>query len=379
MEQEDFESEYASEINDVRILSDFKGITFSNFKLTEVKKQLLLACIDGKIEPSLFWSAEILCSGHFHHLWDCIFFFYSKYIHFANPKLAVYLEMRLESFTSILRQGYKENELQLRNNSRVRQLFAEIICILCCAKRKQPYESIKITRDDFEMARVNEKLRAPNVDYGNDVFKVGGDPNELFVAVNEFCFHISKESKNIRFAYFWFEFILEFETLCKKKTNEFPVQLKGERRVSIPVESKYQMDIIWMIWEGIEKEAATLNSRFFQRTIRALLHLFCFQYVTGCVKKRKFLIYFAISLLCENTVVLIEAAKEEIIREEEKMQISSILSNLNMVYKQIKENEESPCTEYLFQNLKHMNLKKTIEKLEAIDSFDESFLPRTID
>ena len=154
--------------------------------------------------------------------------------------------------------------------------------------------------------------------------------------------------------------------------------MKCERRVHIPVDEKYQMDIVWIIWECIELEALVNGSPFFQRTIQALLHLFCFHYSTASAKRRKFLMYFAISLVCENPVVALEAAKEEIIREEEKNKIGIILSNLNLVYKQIKTNEQSPGTEYLFQNLKNMNLKKTIEKLEAIDSFDETFVPRTL-
>jgi hypothetical protein len=399
------EEEYESEINDIRILSEFKGKTFSHFKLTEVRKQLLNCMIEGKIEPSVYWAAELLCSGHFIELWECIFLFYSKYVHVANPKIAVYLEVRLTLFKNILRQGYKENELQLRNDVRIRHLFSEIICILNSAKRKQPYESIKLTREDFEVTRLNEKLKAPTIEYATQVFKPS-DPKELFVAVNEFCFHLSKESKNIRCAFFWVEFILEFETLCKKKkdkdkdketeteeTEETETEkeiihshsqqqqqqhLKCERRVHIPVEEKYQMDIIWIIWECIEMEALANASPFFQRTVQALLQLFCFHYSTPKAKRRKFLLYFAISFVCENPVVALEAAKEEIIREEEKNKIGIILSNLNLVYKQIKKNEESPGTEYLFHHLKNMNLKKTIEKLEAIDSFDETFVPRSL-
>jgi hypothetical protein len=355
-----------TEINDKREKKDFKGISFSKFKKTDVTKELLKSLLQSKIESSCYWSAELVCAGHYADLWEILLFFYSKYIHLGNPKLAIYLELRMKHFKEIVNNGYLNNELRMRNNIKIRKLFAEIVCILCHSKQKHSFDNVKISKTDYDMTHMTDRFKAPNVQYAEKAF-MPEDPKELFVAINELAYDISKDGKNVMNACYWIEWIMEFGNICKKKKEKS----RCERRTNIPVDPKFQMEIIWIVWDLFLKETENHNP-LVQKIIKSLLTLFTLRYKAGYEKKRKNILYFVVSLLCENINV-----QEEIIKESQKDIIANVVKKIDAIYSQIKKNEESTGTDYLFKNVKSENLEKTIEKLEKMNSFGETFVPRT--
>ena len=81
--------------------------------------------------------------------------------------------------------------------------------------------------------------------------------------------------------------------------------------------------------------------------------------------------YFAVSLITEK----FDANKELI---SSRIDINKAISKIDIIYLQIKKNEESPATDYLFNNSftdTEKNLKNTIAKLEKMDSLT-GFVPR---
>ena len=169
-------------------------MTFSGFKSTIVMQRLEDSMNREKIEDACYWCAELLCAGHYTELWEIILYYSTKHIHLGNPKIAIYLELRYNIFRNIVNQSTTLNELDLRNNEKIRKLFAEIMCTLCLSNRKPSFEQTKINAENaFDMTQLSSKLKAPNTEYVRENIRPK-DPKELFIALNEFAFSIDKAS-----------------------------------------------------------------------------------------------------------------------------------------------------------------------------------------
>lgn len=350
----------SAEINDIRPPAAFKGISFSKYKKADVKNEFVANLLNGKVEPACHWAAELVCAGHFLELWENIFFYCSKHIHVGNPKLVCYLEKRFDIFKTLMNEGHFTAPIELRNNQTIRNLFAEIVSVLCLSNKKHSFEIIKINKEtEFDMTQMTERLKAPSVDFIKPIF-MEEDPKEIFIPMNEFAFNISKQKKNTVFACYWIEWILEFETICKKRNTK----CFCARRPFVTVDPKVSRDLVWIVWDTLFYYARELQNPFIEKTIKSLFTLFCMQYTNACCKKRREMLYFAVSLCTEPYDANVELVSN-------KRTVELAINNINNIYSQIKKNEESPGTDYLFNGLeKQRQLEKSIEKMNIVNSVD---------
>jgi hypothetical protein len=348
------------EINDIRVQSEFSNISFSKFKKSEVKKELTNNLLKGHIEPACHWCAEFVCAGHFSDLWDIFLLFFGKHIHVGNPKILIYLQKRFELFKSIMSNSDYITDLHARNNDKLRELFAEIVCVLCLSKKQYSIEPVKINRkEEFDITNLSEHLVADSTKYALYVYKTS-DPKELFIAFNEFIYNI--EQKNCRKASWWIEWLLEYDLICRKKKQ----QSKCEERFEYNVLEKHRRDIVWIIWDIFFYFANLNDDRFVINVLSSLLDIFCIKYTTACCKKRRFLLYFGVTLFTEHI-----NRNEPIIAD--KTVIPNVIANINQIYKDIKKNEESPNMEYLFSNVDdNDNMEKSKKRIEYVNSISLS-------
>ena len=100
--------------------------------------------------------------------------------------------------------------------------------------------------------------------------------------MNEFGFML--HSKNTIGACFWVEWLLHFTQ--KKKCTIV------ERDYS----TKYRTDSIWLIWDTIQAYAEGV---LVLKIIKSIISLFSIAFVPASKERRRFLIYYAITLCCE--------------------------------------------------------------------------------
>ena len=346
-----------SHINDMRQPSDFKGITFSKYKKTEVRNALIESILKNKIESACYWVAELVCAGHLTDIWESILYYLGKYIYLGNPKLPIYIESRYTIFRNIINGAIYINEMQLRNDTNIRRLFAEVICVLAQSPRKPCFEAIKINRlEEFDVATMSSKLRADDTTRMNDVF-LPKDPKEFFIALNELAFQVTQGGTGMMMACYWIEWIIEFDLICRRRKE----WCSCERR-AVPVSAAYQMDIVWIVWDVLLDVCKRLGkNEFVLRSLKSLLSLFCIKYTTGTCKKRRYLLYYGVALLTETVATNVELIGDRAI-------IETVLSQINNVYSQVKKNEESPHTDYLFENMngeEPNQQERTMRRLQA--------------
>ena len=313
-------------INDSRESSDFTGYTFSKFKKTSVRNKLIECLQSNKIEDSINWSVELICAGHFVELWEAINDFVNRYIHLGNPRLPIYIMMRFTQFKSIVLE-HTEAELALRNVSKIRKLFAEIIYVLCFSKKKQALDKTIVQKNtDFNIEPMSHRMKAPNADFISGIFK-DDDPNEFLIAMNEFAYNVSYKIKNTLDACYWLEWVFDFESTCSKKKCNY----KTSPREFAPVEDKHKGDIIWIIWEIIIKECVTRNNALLTKIIDSIMKMFSIRYSPTIKRHRRFNIYFAISLLTEHFDSSLQITNDTDV-------CSHMIDNIDIVYKQLIAN-----------------------------------------
>lgn len=346
------------DINDIRIQKDFSGITFSGFKKSDVKRELIQSLLTGKIEKSCYWCAEYICAGHYGELWEIFLFFFGKHIHIGNPKIIIYLQKRFDLFRQLIVSADYICELHTRNSPKIRALFAEITCVLCFAKKTHSIETLKIKRhEEFDITNMQDNLHADSIEYVGKVYQKK-DPKELMIPFNELYYNIVK--KDCRRSSYWIEWLLEFDLLCRKKKQKAQCQI----RYDYDVDNKYRQDIVWIIWDIFFDHVHTNQDVFLKSVLSALNDIFCIKYTTASCKKRRFLLYFAISLLTEDV-----NRQSEIMPKSEIL--SQVIENINTIYSQIKKNEHSPNTDYLFANVdKQSSIEKSLLQMDMLNSVD---------
>ena len=315
-------------IDDERPMGAFAKITFSGYKTAQAMKQLMDALITSKVEGVCYWTAELICSGHYAELWDTIFLFYGKHVHVANPKLAIYLESKLTKFKENMNNvATAQAQLDFRNDPAFRHMFCEIVITLCMSDKKFILQYISVPDEDFDLIVLKNNLVAPDFARAESIIQPE-DPRELLVTVNELQFCLSREVSSTMRANYWVEWLLDYAKLCKKRKQPCLIQ----RRAHDIVDAKHQRNIVWLIWDAIQRETGERQSTVLSKVMGALFRMFALRYTEAHNTRRKCLLYFAVALL----TVCPPGGVEKTPMVRDKARIDCAVAQIDTIFAQVR-------------------------------------------
>lgn len=316
-------------INDTRY--SFKH-SFSGFTRANVKNEFSQCILNDKFDLAIMWAAELLCAGHARDIWDVIFTVMSQNINLGNTKLPIYINIRYQLFGTIMRN--LDNDLDARNNIKIREYLLEVVYIICTSKKRPPLQIVRLPEEAFQMQSISVSLQAPSSTYITGIFRTS-DPKELFIPTNELGYHL-KENNMLKTCY-WLEWIIQYQQRC---TRNKVICKCATRTIPSYIADKYSQDMGWLIWEVIRKESSRRSPPLIEKIIEALYELYCIRYTSQSIKKNRFMLYHACHLLTEHvdlTLPIVPNSKS----------LNKVLTKVNDVYHQLKKREVQDSTHYL--------------------------------
>ena len=148
------------------------------------------------------------------------------------------------------------------------------------------------------------------------------------------------------------EWVIEFEQLCKKR-KELCSCLSNVQKLE-----KTSTDPIWIVWDVLLYEATSRNNVLLSKVMNSLIDIFSIKYTGGVKKRRRFVLYYAISMLTEAVDFSVDIVQKPLI-------VKKVVEKVNNVYKDVKKMSYRQ-TDYLMNGIipKKSNFKKIIERLE---------------
>jgi len=369
---------YDYQIYDTRANKDFKGITISGYKRTDVIKTFQNSMINNKLEDAIRWGVELHCTGLNFNLWDSLEMIYIRYVHIHHPKLFFYINKRKKDFENIIRKYPNKHEIFTRNNQELRNLYSELIAMITITKKSNIFlnkslPSIKNT--SFEKIEIKKRMISTNF---NNILPFINEPisNNIKLGLNEIINNLLYLNGTYQNCYFWYLWIEKLNSKNKENNNLIKYEDYNE----------YWTFIIWKIILNFENKLSRNNFIF----IKKLEELYKNNFKLSCVNKRKYHIFISLYILKNNInwniplynnehLIIQSCANVNSMYKSVIGNIHSNLSNENIKilereYNELYYNLNNPKIKEP-QKIKNLNLDEDINKVvftSNIDMYDIS-------
>ena len=280
------------------VLSIDKEKSFSGYRKTKVKTQLLKSIQEGSIDKALFWAIESSLSGSGLNLIESLCLFASTDINIVNPNLPNLLLQIYTSTNSIIVKNNNDKKnnknFLLYNNQVVRNNIAQIVSVITVSpKSKLPKFPIWKKNSSLNPRLYKNRIKRNTFHYIQDIVKIS-DSNEIYIPLNEIDWAINYQgdvaNATIHFL-FWFSWLRQLE---KRNPNK-----KFCSNRDIPeVPQACLGDISWAIWQIILRKLLEDNYGIgTKHSVGSLYKLFRINYTKSKKFTRSSYIIYAVMLI----------------------------------------------------------------------------------
>lgn len=287
------------EIEDSRTVTDFQSFTFSGHSRQHVLKSLSESIRLGHADYACFWSLELLCSGLVHSLWSTFFDSTVQNIHRLCPNAVLYVAGAYEKFSFIEERYSLDTMTTIRNRADARDLVCRTASVLSLCRKEKPLAMPRIKPEhDFTQQTMREMMKASTQHAAMGVLHEG-DPYELLIPINEFCYHLRSDVRDGTRALYWFAWILKYCSHQKKTTKQ---TVNFSPRPNEYVSEKYSQHPIWLGWAAVwNATEASPQVGTLRPYIEALYRMHNLRWAPGVMKQRLPFLLCAVTFVCESS------------------------------------------------------------------------------
>lgn len=269
-------------VEDERTQKELGAMTFSGYKGSQVRTELARCLRTSLLEESLYWSAELACSGRSADAWEAISLVCAESVFASAPSVVSFVSRQADRYKQ--KANAVGDVLALRNDNDARQLLAACVGAVCGASLRPRQRRITIKKQEYASAHAPHRLKAPNVEYARSAFRTS-DPTELYVAANELAYALSQETYDAMHAAYWIEWTLGYDRLRRAAKRPLIASPRGT------VDGPSCGHSAWLLWEVVERTVRPVG----QHSVQQLKRLFALKFTPGAAGKRALLLYCAIA------------------------------------------------------------------------------------
>ena len=282
------------EVVDSRTVFDFQKKTFCGHPRPHVRKVLIQNIQLGHADYACYWTLELLCSGLVHSIWDAFFEAAALHINRAQPNVLLYLAAAYENWMQLQSSYPLPQMTSIRNNMDARRIVCEVAATLSmCRKNKLPSLPALKPTHDFDPVTIQESIKAPSSMYGKLVLRPS-DPMAVVVPVNEFCYCIRSDVRDLTRALYWMSWVFTF---CREHKKAHKQVIPFSNRADEYVSATDGGHPVWLFWEAINKQATPPVRPY----LEVLYKMYCMRW-NAADKSKKAILVGALVMVCESSI-----------------------------------------------------------------------------